>query len=234
MQNINNQLMQKLSELKQGQDFIDFQAKIIRTNKSIIGVKTPDIRRVAKAAFAEAGLSFIDKIDFSCYELSALAGLAICEQKDFVAARPMLDMFLKHADNWAEIDIVAGQMKKLVKYNKDACHEYFIRLTQSSMPFTIRMGIVCLMRYFIDENNYKDTLRIVSSIKNDSYYVEMAIAWLISEILIHAKNAYEVAKDMFATFNFSKFVKNKAISKARDSFRVNIEQKELLKGLRND
>jgi hypothetical protein len=57
----------------------------------------------------------------------------------------------------------------------------------------------------------------------------MAIAWAISDALV---KHYERALPVLENPVFSKFVHNKAIQKARESYRITTEQKEYLNSLK--
>ena len=59
----------------------------------------------------------------------------------------------------------------------------------------------------------------------DEYYVNMAIAWLVCELMIYNRNK---TLKYLGHHKLNKFTINKAISKCRDSYRVSKEDKELL------
>ena len=66
------------------------------------------------------------------------------------------------------------------------------------------------------------------NIDNDIYYIDMAISWLISVIYVKYKDK------VISLFEspIRKFVRNKAISKICDSYRVGKEEKEFIKKYR--
>ena len=82
------------------------------------------------------------------------------------------------------------------------------------------------MLKILDENNVSDILRFIKTFENETeYYVNMAVAWLISECFVKFR---DITMPLFENNNLNKFIINKAISKCRDSYRVSEEDKELL------
>ena len=75
------------------------------------------------------------------------------------------------------------------------------------------------------ENYIKEIYKIIDNIKNEEYYVEMAIAWLVAEMYIKfPKETMKYLKNC----KLNNFTYNKALQKARESYRVSDEEKEIL------
>ena len=53
-------------------------------------------------------------------------------------------------------------------------------LENNKTEFEIRFGLVSLLDYYIDKEHIQEIFKITDKIKRDEYYIEMAIAWLIS------------------------------------------------------
>ena len=92
-----------------------------------------------------------------------------------------------------------------------------------------RSGIVCLMNYFIDDEYADEILKLITRIKTDEYYINMAIAWLLSVMLI---KKYEKTLPLIESKTLAPFIHNKTIDKARDSFRIDEKTKIYLKSLK--
>ena len=84
------------------------------------------------------------------------------------------------------------------------------------------------MRNFLKTDKLPDLLSEIRQIENDAFYVKMATAWLYCEL---ATINFEVAKKEIENCK-DEFIKSKAISKARESFRLTAEQKQELQKLR--
>jgi len=231
---ISKQLIKELKDLSAGQSFIDFQKKIIKTNKEIIGVRTPVLRKYKKSIIKNnICVHFDDKTD-KYFECVLLEGLLIAEEKDISKLKEKLNSFYKKIDNWAIVDMVAGDLK-VFKKSKDREEDfsYFKSLLKSQNEFNIRFGIVSLLKWFIDEVFIERTIKALNELDCNFYYVDMAIAWLISEVLIkNPQNAITNMQKIIKNNHFNKFIINKSIQKACDSFRIDIKIKEKLKELR--
>ncbi len=85
------------------------------------------------------------------------------------------------------------------------------------------------MDYFLDVEHIDFALDQLAGIPQGQYYVDMAVAWALSVALI---KHYDRTEPLFRTPVFSKFVHNKAIQKARESFRIDHERKAYLNTLK--
>lgn len=86
-----------------------------------------------------------------------------------------------------------------------------------------------LLDFYIDDEYYRKIYDIVDKNKNNAYYNEMAISWLLSEMLV---KYYYDSVEYLKTSKLDKFTFNKAIQKARESYRITKEQKEFLKSMK--
>ena len=85
------------------------------------------------------------------------------------------------------------------------------------------------MRYFLDEDFTPEHLKIPANIHSEEYYVNMMLAWYFATAL--AKQWKDTIV-LLETGVLDKWVHNKTIQKARESFRITGGQKEYLKGLK--
>jgi 3-methyladenine DNA glycosylase AlkD len=86
-----------------------------------------------------------------------------------------------------------------------------------------------LMSLYLDKNFNPDYLKIPASVRSDEYYVRMMIAWFFATAL--AKQ-WEYVLPYIKDGCLDVWTNNKTIQKARESYRITIEQKEFLKILR--
>ena len=103
--------------------------------------------------------------------------------------------------------------------------EYVKKWIESKDTYTCRFAVDILMDYYLDDEHIDDVLETLVNIKSDYYYVNMAVAWALSDAFVK----YE-AKTMpiIQSMILSKDVQNKTIQKIKDSFRVEKETKQLL------
>ena len=133
--------------------------------------------------------------------------------------------FIDYIDNWATCDMIVSSLKRLKTENG---YKFFIEQLSSPSSFKKRVGIIGLMDYFLLSDKQNEIISNLTKITDENYYVQMAIAWLLCTLI---SKDYENGKNALLKFN-NKFIRNKAISKCHDSFRLTKEQKEELKQLK--
>ena len=96
---------------------------------------------------------------------------------------------------------------------------------KSKQEFIRRIGVRILFNY-TENDDLTEIFDIINSLQSEEkYYVNMAVAWLMCELMI--KNRNQTFKYL-ENHKLNDFTINKTISKCRDSFRVSNEDKELL------
>ena len=137
-----------------------------------------------------------------------------------------LDRFLPFVDNWAVCDSIAPVC---FKRNDISVLDAVLRWVNSDHPYTVRFGISVLMKYYLDDNFDASYLEIVNAIQSDHYYVNMMIAWYFATAL--AKQ-YPSAITYLVNNRLSRWVHNKTIQKAIESYRLINDQKSYLRKLK--
>ena len=226
-------LITYLKEISAGQSFIDFSKKTIKTQREIIGVRTSDLRKIAKQIYKNGYVYFFEFGDMFYYEEVFLKALIASHEKDFNKAKELFSKVFKYVDNWAIIDMVVSRLS-FVKYEDEGVvFDYFKSLLYGE-EFAVRFGIVGLMKYFLKtEKDVEKVLEVLKNINYGRYYVDMAIAWLISEVLIKfPQKAINNMQKIIKNSHFNAFIINKGIQKACESYRLGKDIKEQLKGLK--
>ena len=200
--------------------------------KNMIGIRIPILREYAKKLIKEYKIEqLLKQIDNYYYEEIMLQGMLIGLSKDdFSKIKNYIENFVPKIDNWAVCDTFCAGLKITKKYKKEMWN-LIQKYLKSDKEYELRFGIVMILDYFIDEEYLQKDFEIFDSIniKNNDYYVQMAIAWAISEAL--AKFYNDTIKYL-KECTLDKFTYNKAIQKAIESYRINVEQKEFLKKLK--
>lgn len=99
----------------------------------------------------------------------------------------------------------------------------------SDKPYTVRYGIGTLMRLYLDEDFDIKYALDVAKIRSEEYYVNMMKAWYIATAL--AKQ-YDAVLPILKERLMDSWSHNKAIQKARESYRITPQQKEYLSTLK--
>lgn len=193
----------------------------------LIGVRTPELKRIAKSISKEDYLNFIALNTHNTYEERLIHGLVIGYIKvEFDTIKNLLWSFLTHIDNWALCDIIVANMHVWRKNTKDG-FSFVTKCLNSKNEWYQRVGFILLLDYYIDDEYIDQILDICNHFKTDKYYVKMAIAWLISICYIKQK---EKTLLFLQNNQLDNWIQNKSIQKIRESTRVNkTEKDELLK-----
>ena len=209
--------------------FRDFTSKLIPgvDKELIIGVRVPEIRRLAKALSADERKKFISELPHKYHEENLLHG-AILQliKNDIGEVISETEKFLPYIDNWAVCDM--SQSKLLGKY-PDMVFGKTCEWAKSEKTYTVRFAIDVLLQFFLDENFKPEVFSLAESIVSEEYYINMALAWFWSFALI---KRYDEVIPIIESKRLPAFVHNKAIQKARESYRISDERKEYLKTLK--
>ena len=213
----------------QDKSYKEFQAKLIPniSSDSIIGVRTPDLKRLAKSMYKENNYSsFLEDLPHTYYEENQLHGFILGMVKDYNECISLVNKFLPYIDNWSTCDQTVP--KSFIK-NKDLLIKEIRKWIKSKKTYTIRFGVGMLMRAYLDEDFKEEYLEMVSNIKSNEYYVNMMIAWYFATAL--AKQ-YDSAIKYIENNKLDEWVHNKTIQKAVESYRISDEVKTYLKNLK--
>ena len=143
------------------------------------------------------------------------------EKLDFVEKN--LDLF----SDWWSTDMINQFLKK--PFDFDDTFERAKRLVKSDKEFTKRFAYVMFISELAkDKMHHNDILSLMEN--DDRYYVKMAIAWLLCELLAYNDDIAKFIKES----NLSTDIKRMTINKVRDSFKIKDSLKQDLFNYRKD
>lgn len=207
----------------------EFQAKLVPNidEDTILGVKTPEMRNIAKEIFKSGNKDqFLKELPHKYYEENLVHFFIISMIKDFDECIREVEAFLPYVDCWPVSDqATPGIFKK----NHQKLLPYIKKWIRSKHLYTSRFGIRMLMNEFLGAEFKDEYPALVASVKSDEYYLKMMVAWYFATAL--AKNYDETIK-YIEERKLDDWVLKKTIQKAVESFRVTDEHKEYLKSLR--
>ena len=207
----------------------DFQSKLIPSlpKESIIGVRTPALRALAKELKgSELAASFLQELPHAYYDENQLHAILLSASKDYEECRELLERFLPYVDNWATCDILSP---KVLRKQPEATLEAIKRWLGSTHSYTVRFGMEMLMSYYLDALFEPRFLAWVAADRSEEYYVRMMVAWFFATAL--AKQ-YEATLPFLEQGLLPQWTHKKTIQKACESYRITKEQKEYLRTLR--
>lgn len=213
---------------RQDTGYRDFHRKLVPTldKDTIIGVRTPVLRAYARELAKQDVSAFLEDLPHRYYDENCLHAFLIEQIKDFDQCMTALERFLPYIDNWATCDLLSP---KVFRKHPDAVYAACLRWLGSDRVYTVRFGIVTLMKWFLDADFRPDLLEKTAALRTEEYYINMAVAWLFAEAL--AKQ-YDAALPYLLENRLDVWTHNKAIQKAVESRRISDETKVYLKTLK--
>ena len=224
MQNLTERLME-LSDPK----YRDFHSKLLPGTDNVIGVRTPDLRKLAKEITKGDWETFLEKNDRTWYENDILQALVTASAKMEPEERlRRVREFLPRIENWAVCDIFCGSLNDAEKY-PELYWEFLKPYFQSEKPYEIRFAVVMLLSHFVKEEYLKDAFAYFDGIHVDHYYVRMAVAWAVSIYFVHfpEETFRYLRKNQLDDWTY-----NKALQKIIESYRVSPETKTQIRAMK--
>lgn len=232
-ENITNETIREGIFSLQDQTYRDFHSKLVPGEQTIIGVRVPALRQYARALSKTWGKSvneLLKTIGDDYYEEIMLQGMIIGLQKkpERDALFQQIEAFVPKISNWAICDVFCAGLKEVKKYPEET-YEFLQKYLVSDAEYDIRFGVVMLLDYYVREDYLARIFQIAESITHEGYYVKMAVAWLLSVCFV---KFYDETKAFMQNRTLDVFTYNKALQKARESFRLTPCQKEELQRMK--
>ena len=214
----------------QDETYRAFHAKLMPNiaYERIIGVRTPILRAYAKEVAKEPYVEeFLKELPHQYYEENNLHGALLSHlYKNVEEYITELNKFLPYVDNWATCDMMSP---KVFKKDLSLVYEHVKKWLKSDETYIVRVGIVTLLGYFLDDAFKPEMLDLVAGVQSEEYYVKMAVAWYFSIALI---KQYETTIPYFTKPVLDVWTQNKALQKAVESYRIDNETKKNLRELK--
>ena len=206
-----------------------FQAPLIPDipPESIIGVRTPLMRKTAKALIKEGKTGIVlNELPHRYFDENQLHAFIISEIRDFDMCIAELERFLPFVDNWATCDQLSP--KAFVK-NHGRLKDHIWDWIASDRVYTIRFAVGMLMKHYLGDDYSPEYPEAVASIRSDDYYVRMMCAWYFCTALT---KRYSDILPYIEERRLPVWVHNKTIQKCSESLAIPDERKEYLKTLK--
>lgn len=215
---------------KQDIKYRDFQAPLFPNidKERMIGVRTPELKKLAKELDGkEIAKKFIETLPHFYFDENQLHAFLISRIKDYQTCLKEVEIFLPYIDNWGTCDQLSP---KVFAKHKDELIKSIKKWLNSDHVYVVRFAIGMLLCLYLDGGFKEEYLELVSNIRSNEYYINMMIAWYFATAL--AKQ-YSYAIKYIEDKKLDPWVHNKTIQKARESYRINDEQKAFLNSLKN-
>ena len=115
--------------------------------ESIIGVRTPDLKNMAKDILkAGNNTDFLEELPHKYFEENQLHAFILSGMKDYDKCVEELDKFLPYADNWAACDQMSP---KIFKKHRKELLPHIKEWICSEKTYTVRFGVGMPTKYHL-------------------------------------------------------------------------------------
>ncbi|MBQ1413747.1 MAG: DNA alkylation repair protein [Clostridia bacterium] len=211
------------------EEYRAFQSKLVPTisKDTILGVRTPDMRKIAKEIKGtEEAEAFLKELPHAYYEENLVHFFLTAMIKDFDDCIKQVEIFLPFVDCWPVCD---QSSPKVFRKNHERLLPFIQKWLESEHVYTVRFAIRILMNEFLGEDFRPEYLAWVASVNGGDYYIRMMVAWFFATAL--AKR-YDESIVYIEQRRLAPWIHKKTIQKAIESFRVSDEHKAYLKTMR--
>lgn len=221
-------LTRQLEMLAQGNEtYAAFNKRIVNTKMPVIGVRVPDLRRLARELapdMSAAGISKLLTAKNKSFDYVLLCGLLITHARlDEQAAIDLTKQYLPRVDSWAHIDVF---IEKKRRFAGELWWDFALECLQSEAEFTVRYGVISLMTNFLDKAHIDQVFAALRNVRHDGYYVKMGLARLYATAAVHF---LELTLAELENEHIDAWTRNKAYQKMRESRRFTPEEQRIIR-----
>lgn len=220
-------LTRRLIDLAKDNDqYAAFNKRIVNTKMPVVGVRVPDLRRLARELapdMSAAKISELLRVKDVTFDYVLLCGLLITHSRlDDQTTIDLTKQYLPCVDSWAHIDTF---IEKKRRFAGEVWWDFALECLQNEAEFTVRYGVISLMTNFLDESHINQVFAALRNVKHDGYYVKMALAWLYATAAV---NFFELTLAELENEHIDAWTRNKAYQKMRESRRFTPEQQAVI------
>lgn len=212
----------------------DFQKKLLPDTENFIGVRLPDLRKLAKEIAKEDAEGYLAaslkrKPSEELFEEIMLEGMVIGYMKKGISdIFSYAERFVPKIDNWSVCDSFCSGFKHALAYS-ERTWKWLEKFFSSKEEFAVRFGVVMLLNYYVNDTYIHKLFPIFDSIHHEGYYVKMAAAWAIS--ICYMKYP-ELCMAYLQENKLDDFTYHKALQKITESQCVSEEEKRIISGMK--
>ncbi len=207
----------------------DFSTQLTPGCKPVLGVKLPDLRKIAKTIAKGDYRTFLAECPDTLHEYLMLQAFVIGYAKaDIDVALVLADAFVPKINDWAVNDGFC-QNFKIAEKHREKVWEWLAPYAAECSEFSQRMTAVMLLSHFLVEEYLDRVLQRMNDLQYDGYYTKMAVAWCVA-------TAYAKFPERTLLFmrdnRLDDWTFNKAVQKCIESYRVSDADKKLLRSMK--
>lgn len=207
------ELLKENADLK----YKNFSEKLNSSSKSIIGVRYPVMRKLAKKLAKENYGEFLDGFKGEYLEEYIMYSFILDYSKaDFQTKLLYFNKIVPFIGDWASCDTLCSSFKCAREYSEIMWKTLDVYL-KSEKEFEQRIVAVMYLNYFLNDEYIDRVLGNLCLLKCDAYYTKMGVAWCLAESYAkYPEKTFEVLKKHL----FEKDIERKTVRKIKESFKI--------------
>lgn len=210
-------------------DYQKFSAALIPTINNVLGVRLPELRKIAKKIAKGDWRTYLKTAKDEYFEEIMLQGMVIGYIKTDIEERLFyVASFVPKIDNWSVCDSFCTGLKS-TKENKERVWAFLQPYLSSKNEYEIRFGVVMLLNYYIETEYIERVLKLLDRVKHEGFYAKMAVAWAVSICYVKLPGP---TMEYLRNNTLDDFTYNKALQKITESNRVDKETKNLIRSMK--
>lgn len=205
-----------------------FTSSLLPGTENIIGVRLPDIKKIAKRLSKNGEDYRLPKNPF--FEEIMLLGMTTGLKRENIENKlKSTEKFLPYIDNWSVCDSFCSCFK-FRKEDTDKLFSFVTHYISSDSEFFVRFALVMLLKYFINDEYIEKTLAVLWQTNHSGYYAKTAQAWAISICYVNFPELTEIR--LSSSVPIDNFTYNMALQKILDSKIPTEKQKEKIRKMK--
>lgn len=207
----------------------DFSAHLLPPGERVLGVRLPDLRKLARSiAAGENWRAFLKAGEDETFEEVMLQGMVIGYAGCSVEERfRLIRDFVPRIRNWSVCDSFCSGLK-FARTCLEEVWDFLVPYFRSDREFDVRFACVMLLCYYPDEEWLERDLAVLGKLRNEPYYAMMAAAWALSILYLRHP---EKMTAYFRKDRLDPVIRQKAIRKILESTKLSAEEKEAVRAL---
>ena len=225
---VDNTIRERLFALAE-EDYQKFSAGLLPNINNILGVRLPELRKIAKEVAKSDWRSFMKTAQREFFEEIMLQGMILGYVKtDVEELFFYITDFIPKIDNWSVCDSFCAGLK-CTNNNKERMWEFLHSYLTSTEEYEIRFGVVMLLTFYIEDEYISRVLVLLDKVKHEGYYAKMAVSWALSICYLKLP---EVTMVYLENNTLDNFTYNKALQKITESYRVDKVTKNVIRSMK--
>ncbi|BDR86702.1 hypothetical protein N071400001_13100 [Clostridium tetani] len=166
---MNKKIRREIFELID-EDYKKFSSSLLPNIDNILGVRLPELRKLAKKVAKDDWRKFIDTADNQYFEQIMLQGMVLGYIKTNIEEILLyLAEFIPKIDNWSVCDSFCGGLK-FTNNNMEQVWNFIQPFLSSKKEYEVRFAVVMLLDFYINDEYIDKVLKLLDNVNHPGYY----------------------------------------------------------------